>query len=306
MRIFTLGIFLILTNSLLAQFPCWTGTYLYTINFDDGQCMEGLYIDTVSNVNNIWQIGIPQKNSFNNASSAPNSIVTDTIDSYPINDTSSFIISHLAGAGFYYYHTASIEGYYMVNTDSLNDFGRIELSPDNGNTWIDIINDNSVSSAWNSQIPTLTGNSNGWQYFNFDVLATSGLLGIIAGDTIKYRFTFVSDSIFDSLDGLIFDSFYFQDWVEGIHEIGFNKMESKAFPNPAMKTVTIEFDNSQQTTFELKVMNIQGEEILKRSNLKGNSITIDGSILASGIYTYTLQSTDNKIWSSGKIIKVNE
>lgn len=304
MRQFILGIFLIITNSLIAQFPCWTGEYLYSINFDDGQCMEGLYIDTVSNINNIWQIGAPQKNLFNSAYSAPNSIVTDTVNTYPINDTSSFIISHIAGSGFYYGHTASIQGYYMANTDSLNDFGSIELSPDNGNTWIDIINDNSVLSAWNSQIPTLTGNSNGWQYFDFNVLSTAGTLGITSGDTLKYRFTFISDSNLDSLDGLMFDNFLFQDYVEGVNEIGFDNIESKTLPNPAMKTVTIEFDNPHQSPFELKVINNLGEEVFSHSKFKENSIVIDVSNLDAGIYTYILRSSESKSWSSGKVIKV--
>ena len=305
MRHFTLGIFLILAKSLIAQFPCWTGEYIYSINFDDGQCMEGMYIDTTSNVNNTWQIGVPQKNLFTSAYSDLNSIVTDTINPYPINDTSSFIISHIAGSGFYYSHTASIQGYYLANTDSLKDFGNIELSVDNGNTWIDIINDKSVSSAWNSETPTLTGNSNGWKYFDFDVLSIAGILGITSGDTLKYRFTFISDSIIDSLDGLMFDSFLFQDYVEGINKIGFDKIESKTFPNPATNTVTIEFDNPLQTAFELKLTDNLGKEILKRSKLTENSIIIDISNLDGGIYTYILRDSESKSWSYGKVIKAN-
>lgn len=304
MKQFTLSIFLTLTHSLIAQFPCWTGENVYYINFDDGQCMEGLYIDTASNVNNIWQSGSPQKTVFNSAYSTPNSIVTDTINPYPINDTSSFIISHIAGSGFYYGHTASILGYYMVNSDSLNDYGSIELSPDNGNTWIDIINDNSVSSACDSQIPTLTGNSNGWKYFDFNVLSTAETLGITAGDTLKYRFTFISDSNLDSPDGLMFDNFIFVDYVEGIDEIGFDKIESKIFPNPAMNTITIEFDNPLQSKFELKIINNLGKEILNRSIFKENSIMIDISNLDAGVYTYILQSSESKRWSNGKLIKI--
>ncbi len=74
----------------------------YTITFDDSQEIEHLYIDTVSNPNNIWQVGIPQKTIFTDAYSPPNVIVTDTTNPYPVNDTSVFMIPHLADNGFMY------------------------------------------------------------------------------------------------------------------------------------------------------------------------------------------------------------
>lgn len=303
MKHFTLGLCLILTNALIAQ--CWTGSNIYDINFDDGLCMEGLFIDTDSNPNNIWQIGPPQKATFTSAYSGPNVIVTDTLNTYPINDTSSFTLSHIASTGFLIGHTATMQGHYKVNSDSLNDFGRMELSPDNGLTWVDIMNDNSVSSAWMTPIPTLTGNSNGWQYFNFNVLSTASILGIVAGDTLQYRFTFISDGSAEALDGLMFDNFTFEDYAEGIDEFGFDKIESKSFPNPAKNTVTIEFDNALQTAFELSVINVLGEEVLKLNELKENSITLDMSNLAAGVYTYILRSSESKLWNSGKISKVD-
>jgi hypothetical protein len=55
-----------------------------------------LNIDVASNPNNIWQIGPPQKAVLNNSNSSPNVIITDTINSYPITDTSSFTIESTA------------------------------------------------------------------------------------------------------------------------------------------------------------------------------------------------------------------
>lgn len=304
MRLILTGLFLTLSNLLFSQ-PCWTWEYLYAVNFDDGQCMEGLYIDTVTNANNIWQIGAAQKGLFLNADSFPNVIVivTDTINPYPINDTSSFIFSHISGAGFFYNHTASIEGFYMVNSDSLNDYGIIELSPDNGITWFDMINDISISSAWDTDIPILTGNSNAWKYFKFNTLSIAGVVGIDPGDTLKYRFTFISDSNLDTQDGLMFDSFFFQDWVEGIDELGLNQIDSKLSPNPTNGMVTIEFDNPDFSNFELKILNGLGKEIKTISDLAMDSATIDLSNLDSGIYMYTLRSIENRNWTYGKFVK---
>lgn len=39
--------------------------------------------------NNIWQIGTPQKTIFSGASTVPNALVTDTINPYPANNTST-------------------------------------------------------------------------------------------------------------------------------------------------------------------------------------------------------------------------
>ena len=103
----------------------------YTLDFEDTAALHHLRIDSVSNLNDIWQVGAPQKTIFTNAYSNPNVIVTDTINPYPINDTSSFTIVNVAGDGFTYPHTASLIGEYSVNSDTLTDFGTIEFSPDN-------------------------------------------------------------------------------------------------------------------------------------------------------------------------------
>ncbi|HEY0030587.1 MAG TPA: hypothetical protein VGC65_07505, partial [Bacteroidia bacterium] len=68
------------------------GQNYYTINFDGAPLSTWgyeLYIDTISNPGNVWQIGPPQKNTFTGAVSSPNVIVTDTLNYYPVNDTSS-------------------------------------------------------------------------------------------------------------------------------------------------------------------------------------------------------------------------
>ena len=81
----------------------------YTLDFEDTAALHHLRIDSVSNLNDIWQVGAPQKPIFTNAYYNPNVIVTDTINPYPINDTSSFTIVNVAGDGFTYPHTASYD-----------------------------------------------------------------------------------------------------------------------------------------------------------------------------------------------------
>ena len=293
-------IFLLITNSIIAQSICWFDSY----NFESKGCSDGIFIDSITNPNNVWEIGVPEKNIFSSAKSKPNAIITDRKNPYPINDTSSFVIKKIAGWGYRFHHTATIEGYYYVNSDTLNDYGLIEISKDNGKTWYDIINNTTFNLGWWFEKPVLTGNSNGWKYFYFDVLSTEDIIGIIEGDTLLYRFTFISDDKFDSKDGLMFDNLYFEDFVEGINEISVNKIKSKSFPNPAVNQVTISYENVNQIPFEIKLIDNLGKEVLKPLITSESSISLDISSLNVGIYTYFIRNLENSDWSTGKIITI--
>jgi hypothetical protein len=114
-----------------------------TINFEQNSAFPWFYIyrDTVANPNCVWQIGRPQKPVFDSARSYPNAVVTDTLQTYPTNDTSSFILAQGGLYGWGYPSYAGITGWYKVNSDSLTDYGMIEVSVDSGATWINILTD---------------------------------------------------------------------------------------------------------------------------------------------------------------------
>ena len=304
-----LGIAVLLSVLANAQNDCWDD-FWNIYSFDDGAGMECLFIDTVSNPNNIWQIGSPQKNTFTSADSAPNAIVTDTLNPYPINDTSSFEISFIADKIHLYNYplSASLTVDYKVNSDSLNDFGLMEFSPDNGNTWFDmLIGNNGAFLYYMAAPPVLTGESNGWWESSWVLISSqTSQYQIETGDTVKFRFTFITDSIADSLDGLMFDNIdvsNFAEWYIGLDEYDINQITSKAYPNPAMDKVTIEFNNPNQSPYELKVVNNLGEEVLKRTGIKENEVLLDLSKVEPGFYTYYLQSLTRESWSTGTIIK---
>lgn len=95
-----------------------------------------------------------------------------------------------SGLGFTWPHTVILSGQYFVNSDTLTDFGIIEMSPDNGNTWIDLINDtiNAYAIQWNVTKPTLTGNSNGWLNF----MRTSPILDLSLTYKLEIQYYIVS------------------------------------------------------------------------------------------------------------------
>lgn len=262
------------------SFGQWSS--FYELNFDDSYGIEHLKIDTVSNPSNSWQIGSPQKTLFTSAFSIPNVIVTDTVNSYPINDTSSFQIHNVADLGFVWPHTVVLEGNYFVNSDSLTDYGTIEFSPDNGNTWVDLINDPTYDAylMWYYPKPVLTGNSNGWKHFYVNLSYLGPLFNVQFGDTVAYRFTFISDSVQTNKDGLMFDSFHFEDYVEGIDEIQNSNLIS-LYPNPTSEQLLIK-QKSNSTSQAIQIFDFKGQMVYENLNFIGQSINIQH--FENGVY----------------------
>ena len=287
----------------------FTDNMNYTLTFDDSVGLQHLWIDTISNPVNIWQVGHPQKNLFGEAYSFPNAIVTDTVKPYPPNDSSVFVIKNVIGGVI---SNLTLTGKYYSNTDSLHDYGKIEFSLDNGSTWTDLLNDSTLIDTINGEIihgflnylniekPVLTGSSNGWANFGIDIWFQGDLYGIYR-DTVLYRFTFVSDSIQTNKDGLMFDDLGFYGLVEGIEEKGFAPIGSYCFPNPARDRLTIRFENKTRTTFELKVFDISGQ-VIKELNTNSNQVVLPVQNFESGLYFYKLVDQKNKRISTGKFV----
>ena len=290
--------YLLLIPLMLISAVSFAQFYFYTLDFDDTASLYHLRIDTASNPNNIWQVDAPQKTIFTNAYSSPNVIITDIINPYPVNDTSSFTIVNIAGVGYTSPHTASLLGEYSVNSDTLTDFGLIEFSPDNGTSWYDIVNDTFITNyiGFPQHWISLTGNSNGWQPFYVNLAPLGLLFNIQLGDTVLWRFTFISDSIQTNKDGLMFDDLHFEDYVEGIEEFQNDNLIS-IFPNPASEELLIAASKPSETE-EVRILNYTGQILLNDSHFRGNRI--DTRQLCNGIYL--LKYSDTKSFAIKKFV----
>jgi hypothetical protein len=277
----------------------------YNFTFEDTTHEHFMYRDTVSNPNCVWQVGVPQKAVFTSSQSLPNSIVTDTINSYPINDTSAFIIKHEVGGGYLQYGVPIMQLYarYFVNSDSLNDFGKIEFSPDNGNSWI-LISDDTLddgNNTWpSSAYFALTGSSNGWKSLYID-MSTYNYTTFISGDTVQYRFTFISDSNFDNLDGLMFDDINVVDFagggVQGNSNSGIN-----IYPNPFTNSLNLSYDNLSSGS--LSIYDVNGKLVHSEIINNSNATTVDTSDFIKGVYFYILVDTNTGLSVyNGKVVK---
>jgi hypothetical protein len=264
------------------------GQWTWNIDFEDTTTLHRVLIDTVANPNNIWQIGHPNKTLFTSANSNPNAIVTDTVNPYPINDTSSFTIIHIAELGWSLgYPKVDIGGYYSVNSDTLTDFGYIDFSPDLGNTWYRA-DSASGNCSWGAieDLPTFTGNSNGWKHFYYCLQVP---FPVAYGDTILYRFTFISDSVQTNKDGLMFDDLHFEDWAEGIQEVQNDNLISIS-PNPTSDKLKIHI-NKVTDNIRVQVLNYTGQILLDENHFKEQAI--DTRQFNNGIYLLKYSDTKN-------------
>lgn len=295
--------FLLILNFhfLYSQTPCDN----YCLNFEDTTCLSHLIIDTTAFPQNLWQIGHPQKSLFDSAASPLNAIITDTIHPYPINNYSVFIIKNTATMGDIY-GLKMFSGVYNVQSDSLHDYGRMEFSPDNGTTWVDLISDTFQNAfVWYSKKPVLTGKSYGWKHFDVELADIGSVFNVHLGDTILFRFTFTSDSIPDNSGGLMYDNICFYNFVEGISEIRFKAIKSKIYPNPSTQFFTIEFENPASEPYQLSIYDIHSKLVYTKDGISENKIVIDANSFKPGIYIYKLTNlkVPKRCW--GKFISSN-
>lgn len=298
----------ILFLAVLIKSPVFSQWY-YTADFDTSTSLPWR-LDTTQ-AGNIWQVGPPQKTIFDSAYSAPNVIVTDTINPYPINNRSSFSITvtNAMVFNFWYITYLIVDFNHKYDTDSLHDGCFIELSTD-GVMWQNIIyfpflqfvsNSYSASDTITGGIPAFSGSSNGWQnsqyFFQF-----CGMPLII--DSLMFRFTFQSDSANTNKEGWMIDNInVFPNICEGIEENFFHS-EIVLFPNPASNELLVggpEFGDKKIKLVE--IYNVLGEKIFTQQPEVNSpkQVAIDVSLWKNGMY-FARVKTDNGIFRK-KFIK---
>jgi len=278
MKLFlTAAIFLCTLENISAQSNVW----MY--DFENWYSPEPLIFETASDPNNIWQIGPPQKTVLNTAFSVPNVLITDTLSPYPAGDTSIFYVLHQHPAGANPLAIFSVFGHYWVNTDSLSDFATIDISPNNGATWINVFTDPVFAPliAADSDMPVLTGNSGGWKYFFINMLPVSDSMPPNNGDIIIYRFTFISDSVQTNKDGLMFDDLGFYAFTEGIENLN-DDFQISVYPNPVSDVLQISFDDFFLNG-KIFLLNAEGC-ILLQKDVSTTSVVLHAGDLPDGMY----------------------
>ncbi len=240
-----LAFLLIACQPLVAQ-------YFFTQYFDGADTVfdNSINITIDPDTNNIWQIGKPQKPIFNAATSLPNVIVTDTINSYPPNNVSRFYTKMYAwtNSGIFAWQWKQ-----KLDMNPNHTGGMIEFSQDQGQTWQNVFNNPYVYNFYgflpNNQdtLPTgeyvFSGTDSTWRdiWLCLDFSWVS-----ISPDTVYFRFSFISDSSNIKKEGWMIDNMnahatMIHTAVSGQH---FDKYLN-VYPNPTSDLLFIEAQKIQ-------------------------------------------------------------
>lgn len=278
----------------------------YIFTFEDTTFWHSLTIDTIDNPDNVWQIGQPQKSIINYAYTPPNVIITDTLNGYPSNNISTFVIYHEAQGGFIEGGVAVLSGFFKVDSDSISDYGIIDISPDNGITWINLLTDTLYTDYYNwiTNKPVLTGRTLDWQFFAVQLAGIRDAFQLDSTSIIKYRFSFLSDGIDNARDGLAYDNLHFQDYLLGVNENQKN-YSVDVYPNPCKDYLWITINSIKQQNklinFEIIDMSGKNFKISKSPYFNDNRILLNK--LKPGNYILIIKNSDRIIYKQ-KIIKL--
>ena len=119
------------------------------------------------------------------------------------------------------------------------------------------------------------------------------------GDTLLFKFTFISDSIQDTLDGLMFDNFIFADYAEGIIEIQ-NNNNLIISPNPFTTTTQITLPQTCHH-IALEVYDIHGKRLSQQDYYDCSQIQFNRIGLNNGMYFVKL-TMDEKWVETAKVM----
>lgn len=264
-----------------------------------------IVIDTSSS--NIWQVGEPHKTIFNSASTFPNALMTDTINNYPENISSSVHIA-LPVESIYWHGIVAVQWAQKLDMDENNAVGMVEFSVDNGDNWQNAFDNpytyNFFGYNYENEV-TLPSGEKGFSgkdtlWKNIWLCYDTGWLS--STDTLQIKFTFISYESDETHEGWMIDNLLIHPTY--FHTINENKPKSifNVFPNPSCDRVYIEIMkfNEFHIIENMRLINMKGQVMEEWENIPASRFFIDVDTYEKG--TYLLHIKTNKFEESIPII----
>lgn len=281
-----------------------------------------------------WQLGKPQKSFFNAAFSGNHALVTDTVNTYQANDTSSFTLV-FPDSIWNPYSSAGVRVSFThkLHTDTLKDFCFVEFSTDSGLNWETIsysylirncpalVNYSQHTNLTTGQniypngtLPEIgytffSGTTNYWIKTNIDIIFYFPVFNSRTSqgpcwsnpelDNLLLRFSLVSDSIDTHKDGWIIDNINLL-----ALDLGSSLKENAAINkkmllnNLATNALFINNTENAPTNTLFTIYDIAGQQV-KTGNINSE---IDITNLADGMYLLQTSTTNGKM-NKEKFIK---
>lgn len=232
-----------------------------------------LQINLAYDTNSVWQIGKPRKNYFNAAFSTPNVLVTDTLNSIPLNDTSSFTVKIAPSIDWGIFALRWVQ---KLDMEKGVDGAIIEISIDSMFTWTNVISSPFVYNFYGFQTQNLdtlnsenvlSGRDTLWRdiWLCYDLSWMS-----LYQDRVFFRFTQVTgDGMLNQKDGWMIDNM--MSYITNVHTI--NEIESNryfsTFPNPSNEGFTLMTHkaNEFQIIEHMELITLTGEVIQVWNNI---------------------------------------
>lgn len=292
-------------SSEVAHEYCWFDTLCPFVSID------------TSDLNNIWQIGMPQKIMFNTAYSSPKTILTDTLNSYPNNNDSYFDISlpTIINSSYSFSTSTTISFMHRINTDTMKDGGYIEVKYHKDSAWVNIAYDTLLSSQYimfncenlyethDTLFNGQTGFSGSSDWVNTKLQwIWVMLVKEYPPDSIYLRFHFISDDINTNKDGWMIDNLEMIEYAPfgSLEELNSENLISVS-PNPVSESALVEIKTKNNETYTAELYDIFGQKTAAFPEIKNNTFTIERGTHKSGI-KFLVVKNENKIIAVSKII----
>jgi len=252
-----------------------------------------LCIDIDPDSTNIWQIGSPQKLIFDSAATFPNVIMTDTINYYPNNNTSSFKYTIIPWTTW---GVLAIQWKQKLDMDYGFDGGIIEFSVDSENTWQNAFDNpyvynfygydtNNVDSLQNGEM-AFTGTDSEWK----DIWLCYDMSWLNWNDSIIVRHTFKSDSINNSKEGFLKEGWMIDNILTHItisHTVNEVEQEKYMTITPNLTNGRIEISTKKIDQFHLiekiELVNLEGR-VVQEWGMSPTKFFVDIGNHPNGIY----------------------
>ena len=235
--------------------------------------------DESDNFSNFWNDNSEWSNTYEEYLSPETSITDSPYSNYSNNSEEIIQLTDPINlSGFVY---AEINFDAKWNIESGYDYVQLEISNDNGNSWIPQcgkytkIGIETHDYAFDE--PLYDGNQSQW-------INESILLSDYIGDEIFVRFKLYSDGGLRR-DGFYFDNFKIRGISENLNISETEQINSYIYPNPTENYLSI---RSNTNINKLEIFNILGQKILEKSD--ENILELKTTILNAGIYIVKLYS----------------
>lgn len=286
-------------NAALSQCPLGTGEWIHSVQTFESGNLE-ITIDANDTVNP-WQIAQPMKLYLDSALSAPNALITDSVNVPTPNDTSyaTFVIDSVDITWWWIYFRFK----HKFDVDSLHQKAYLECSFDSGFTWKLLENTGGGSSVCDAEYrswqycdmytsdlalgPYFSGVSNGWVesgylfqwYFPVRTDDTDTLPCAIPPQVLMLRFVFVNDSVQTGREGWMIDDVELWNVDPGGFVSNTDTPELMLFPNP---TSDVLYVRNASVGLNYTVINVNGKRVMEYGTATNNAI--DVSLLPDGFY----------------------